>query len=234
MASNIPTTLLVLAVALASSPQPALASEYDSSFTHRESFVTAHPSLYWFRKGVQAKDQNRFGEAMNAFKRAARHGDKASQAMISLMLWNGEGISRDRSMAYVWADLAAERGYPRFIATREQFWSELDAGERQAALAAGPAIFDEYADDVAKPREERAMRRARSSLTGSRLGDIGLLTVNQKTPDGRWETVDGSLYYADKYWEPEAYWQWREHAWTTLPEGLIEVGPLQPLEESGD
>lgn len=231
MAANISKTLLILAVMWTCGSTRAVAEETDPSFTHRESFVAAHPGMYWFRKGVKAHEQGRFDEAMNAFHRAARHADKTSQAMISLMLWNGEGVARDRAMAYVWADLAAERGYPRFVATRERFWTELDSEQRHAALAAGPGIFDEYADDVAKRREERALRRARFNTTGSRVGNVGSLTVNQRLPDGRWESVDGDLYYADKYWQPEAYWQWREHAWTKLPEGKVEVLPLRPLEE---
>ncbi len=64
---------------------------------------------------------------MTKFLRAARYADKPSQAMIAQMLWNGDGVPVDRVMAYVWADLAAERGYPAFIATREKFWSELNA-----------------------------------------------------------------------------------------------------------
>ena len=70
--------------------------------------------------------------------------------MIAQMLWNGDGVKADRVMAYVWADLAAERGYPAFIATREKFWRELSADEQRSAVSAGQAIFDEYGDTTNK------------------------------------------------------------------------------------
>ncbi|MBN8483092.1 MAG: sel1 repeat family protein [Xanthomonadales bacterium] len=223
MTSISANTLLALILALGASPA---ISEEDPSFTHRDSFIAAHPSLFWLREGVRAHERARYSEAMTALRRSAWHADKTAQAMISQMLWNGEGVARDRALAYVWADLAAERGYLSFVATREQFWNALDADERRAALAAGPAIFDEYADAVAKPREERALRTARMRITGSRLGHVGTLAVNEILPWGV-VTTDGSIYYADKYWKPEPYWQWRDHAWKKLPEGKVEVGPIQ-------
>ena len=143
------------------------------------------------------------------------------------MLWNGDGVKADRVMAYVWADLAAERGYPDFIATREKFWRELDANERRDAVVAGQTIFDEYSDAVAKKREARALRLARISITGSRTGHVGTLSVEQHLPNDRVLITDGALYYADKYWKPEQYWHWQDRVWTQPPEGKVEVGPIQ-------
>ncbi|MCK9539234.1 hypothetical protein [Dokdonella sp.] len=183
--------------------------------------------MFWRRAGVRAYKQDRFAEALSAFRRAARYADKPSQAMIAQMLWNGDGVAVDRVMAYVWADLAAERGYPEFIATRERFWHALNAAQQRAAVEAGQAIFDEYGDKVAKRRAAGAMLHARRSITGSRTGHVGTLMVSQQLPDGTFASIDGALFYADKYWKPELYWEWQDSTFERLPEGKVEVGPLQ-------
>lgn len=218
---------LMFALALAANADRAHASEPDPLFTKLDAFVAAHPDVFWRERGIDHYGRGRYAEAMTAFRRAARYADKPSQAMIAQMLWNGDGVKADRVMAYVWADLAAERGYPDFVATREKFWRELGADEQRAAVSAGQVIFDEYGDAVAKRREESALRLARISITGSRTGHIGTLSVGQKLPNGRFLAVDGALYYADKYWKPEQYWHWQDRVWTQPPEGNVEVGPIQ-------
>jgi len=212
--------VLALAVGLASAND-------DPEFTQVRSFIDAHPDLYWRKQGVADYERGRYAEAMTDFRRAARYSDKPSQAMIAQMFWNGEGVKADRVMAYVWADLAAERNYPAFIATREKFWRELSADEQRAAVSAGQATFDEYGDAVAKQREARALRLARINVTGSRTGHVGTLVVRLPLPDGREYVTDGALYYADQYWKPEQYWHWQDRTWTQPPEGKVEVGPIQ-------
>ena len=216
-------SLVVLVLAAAAGH----AAAEDPDFTHRYAFTNMHPDLYWRWQGVANYDRKRYREAMTAFRSAARFADKPSQAMIAQMLWNGDGVKADRVMAYVWADLAAERGYPDFIATREKFWHELGADERNAAVAAGQAIFAEYGDDVAKPREESALRLARLNITGSHTGHVGTVSIQQQVRYYTFDNTDGAFYYADKYWKPEQYWHWQDHTWTQPPEGNVEVGPIQ-------
>ena len=217
----------IFVLALVMNAGRAVAENADPLFTKLPSFVGAHPDIYWRQQGIDAYGEGRYGDAMTDFRRAARYADKTSQAMIAQMFWNGDGVKADRVMAYVWADLAAERGYPEFIATREKFWRELDANERRDAVAAGQTIFDEYGDAVAKKREARALRLARISITGSRTGHVGTLSVEQHLPNDRVLITDGALYYADKYWKPEQYWHWQDRVWTQPPEGKVEVGPIQ-------
>ena len=217
----------ILALVCGTPMKYSLASGLQPPFTQRESFVRSHPDLYWRNKGIAAYEQNRATDAITAFRRAARYADKPSQAMIAQMLWLGDGVPMDRVMGYVWADLAAERGYPAFIATREKFWHELDRDEQRQAVVVGQAVFDEYGDEVAKKREDKALLLARRQITGSRTGHVGALIVSLRLPNGDFETVDGALYYADKYWKPEQYWEWQDSLFEKLPEGKVEVGPLQ-------
>lgn len=206
--------------------QPVVAAP--PPFTQLDAFSAAHPDLYWRRQGSSDYERGRYQEAMTKFLRAARYADKPSQAMIAQMLWNGDGVPVDRVMGYVWADLAAERAYPTYIATREKFWHELDADEQRRAIAAGQAIFDEYGDEVAKKREDKALLLARRQITGSRTGHVGTLIVRQYVHEtGNVERTDGALYYADKYWQPEQYWEWQDSLFEKPPEGKVEVGPLQ-------
>lgn len=225
--SDVKKAVMLPAIVLLVFSKEGLPEGASPAFIHGDSFVGAHPDLYWQRQGIRDYERGRYGEAMSDFRRAARFADKPSQAMIAQMIWNGDGVKADRVMAYVWADLAAERGYPDFIATREKFWHELSPDEQRAAVDAGQAIFEEYGDDVAKRRQESELRRARIAVTGSRTGHVGTLVVRQHLFDGRWESVDGALYYADKYWKPEPYWQWRDRVWSEPPKGTVEVGPIQ-------
>ena len=227
-AKRLSANLAVIAFALMAGTNQSKASDADPTFIHHDAFVDSHPDLYWREQGIADYKRARFGDAMTDFRRAARFADKPSQALIAQMLWNGDGVEPNRVMAYAWADLAAERGYPEFIATREKFWLELSVDERRAAVSAGQAIFDEYGDKVAKPRLENELRVALIHMTGSRTGHAGTLVIPQRiagTGDG--EPTDGSLYYADKYWKPEQYWHWQDRVWTQPPEGKVEVGPIQ-------
>ena len=220
------SAFVILALGLL--PGRSLAADASPLFTQLDSFTAAHPDLHWRRAGATKYEHGRYREAMTDLRRAARYADKPSQAMIAQMLWNGDGVKADRVMAYVWADLAAERGYPEFIATRERFWQALTADERRKAVSAGQAIFDEYGDDVAKRRQENVMRVARNNITGSRTGHVGTLVVQQRVPEtGSFEITDGALYYADTYWKPKQYWQWQDRVWEPDPKGKVEVGPIQ-------
>lgn len=155
--------LSVFAGALAlllSVPLPALGQDADDvpNFVGLEAFNASHPDLFWRRAGTLDYERGRHAEAMLKFRRAARYADKAAQAMIAQMLWNGDGVAADRALAYAWADLAAERGYPRFIATRERFWNELDAGKGSARRAKARRSSPNTA--TRQPSAARTMRSA--------------------------------------------------------------------------
>ncbi|HEY0180809.1 MAG TPA: hypothetical protein VGC30_14435 [Dokdonella sp.] len=205
----------------------------DALIVGSEGFLRAHPDLRFRNAGELAYQGGRYEEALGDFRDAARYGDKPSQAMLAAMLWNGDGVARDRAQAYAWMDLAAERGYRDFAITRERYWLALDDGERKRALELGEAIYAEYGDEVAKPRLNRELRRAMTQVTGSRVGRAGTVVVRVKGPDGRTRPIDGTLYYSPRYWQPEQYWQWQDRMWREPPKAHVEVGPLQPADGAG-
>lgn len=220
---------------------PAAVRAGDPDIVNSEDFIRAHPDLRFRRSGMDAYGRERFKEAFEHFKDAARYADKTSQAMIAEMLWKGEGVTQDRPLAYAWMDLAAERNYPPLIVLRERYWSALNASERARAVDVGQAIYDEFGDKVAKPRTEKELARARINVTGSRVGRVGTLAIpgSMDVPRERpgqptvvtegslGNVVDGTRYYAAEYWDPKQYWKWQDAQWQRLGEGSVIVGAPQ-------
>lgn len=198
-----------------------------------EGFLAGHPDIRWRREALHDYTNQRYPEAMAHFLSAARYGDKASQAMIAEMHWEGIGVPQDRARGYVWMDLAAERNYPNFLILRERYWHQLDEAGRRDALAHGQEMYAEYGDEVAKPRLARVMRREARKLTGSRTGFVGNLTIIPYSGPlaGTGMTIRADELYARKYWEPEKYWRLQDEVWKGTPKGEVEVGELEAMEE---
>ena len=227
-----PMPCLLALLLLAGSAAPALAAaefdEGDPLVLDSEGFLNGHQDMLSRNRGVFEYQRQRYADAARYFRHAAFYGDKPSQAMLAMMLWNGEGVAADRAQAYAWIDLAAERGYPSFIATREKFWAALGEDERRHALDVGKTIYATYGDERAHERLRFEMSRAKRQLTGSHLGRPGTIAVNVQGPDGRrFRRVDGALFYNERYWNPESYLHWQDRHWD-LPRGHVEVGPVQP------
>ncbi len=191
-------------------------------------FLAGHPDLRHRMRGMDKHRRGEYAEAMASFQLAARYADKASQAMIAEMLWTGVGVPVDRPMAYVWIDLAAERGYPALIAVRERYWNALTAEEREIARRDGPALQASYHDGVAKPRLAAVLRRARSQMTGSRTGYTGN-PLRIILPGGLGEaSIDGNQFFDARYWDPKQYQAWHDAVWTRPLQGRVEVGQAAP------
>ncbi|MDO5505801.1 MAG: hypothetical protein Q4F49_05855 [Pseudoxanthomonas suwonensis] len=190
-------------------------------------FLSSHPDLRFRLLGIQKWQQGEKREALDYFMRAAYYADKPSQAMVAEMYWEGDGVPRDRSLAYVWMDLAAERGYRGFVGLREQYWSRMDIRDRNAALAHGETVFGRYADDVAQPRIDRALRRGLRNQTGSRTGFTGALKIVVPGPGGFPEEIDASKYYDSQFWNPAQYRAWHDAVWKDPPVGKVVIGDFE-------
>jgi len=120
--------------------------------------------------GLKSYERGDSKDAVEHFTAAAGFADKYSQHYLSLMYWHGAGVPEDRAQAYVWADLAAERGNRTLLLIREKMWSQMTSREQERALALGEGFYARYGDEVAKPRAEGLMRAFVRDMTGSRLG----------------------------------------------------------------
>lgn len=225
--------------------QPSASIE-ERAIRSSPTFLWFHPDIAQRRLGIKALEEGFPGDAMGHFKRAARYADKGSQAVIAEMYFDGIGVPVDRALGYAWMDLAAERGYPTLLAHRERYWARLSAGERERAVDVGQAIYAEFEDAVAQPRLERHLARGKRQATGSRVGMVGLIdiipmdglqsrgSVMRVQAGMRPPTISGHAYYADKYWEPRAYWEWQDVQWTAPRTGEVTVLPLRELLEGED
>lgn len=186
-------------------------------------FLASHPDMNYRLLGMEAFRDQRYEDALRLFRRAAFYADKASQGMVAEMYWTGRGVERDPVLAYVWMDLAAERGYPQFIALRERYWKALDAAQQARAVEEGQAVYATFGDDVARPRYAFHLRNARREMTGSRTGFNRGVAIEVPGPSGN-QSVEGSKYYDERYWDPEKYFAWQDRLWKG---GRVEVGEVE-------
>ena len=241
-----PTLLVALLACGLASPVAAQPPEPEiDPMVLAAGYLAHHPDVRNRREGFEALRDGLEQAAFAAFKRAARHADKPSQAMLGHMLWNGIGVARDRPQAYAWMDLAAERHYPRLLIEREKYWAKLSAAERRQAIEVGQPLLAEFGDAAAKPRMARELRRGARARTGSRTGgpsgrisiiipggfDTIANLVNNGNPGGGM-SIDASEYYRDRYWQPEAYWAWQDELWGAPNTGEVDVGA--PARVRGD
>lgn len=190
-------------------------------------FMDGHPDLLYRSQGLNAYRDRKYTVALERFRKAAEYGDKASQAIVGEMLWSGTGVERDQVMALVWMDLAAERGYPRFVSTRNGYWNALSPAERQRARNLVDNLYDDYGDAVTEPRLAGALRRERVKMTGSRTGS---LSSNMQIVIPGQGSIDGSKFYDPKYWDPQLYRAWHDNFWENVREGTVEVGEPEKLD----
>lgn len=195
-------------------------------------FLDHHPDLRFRLSGIEAFKRKDYAKAMASFQRAAYYADKPSQAMVAEMMWNGEGATADRAMAYAWMDLAAERGYQSLLALREKYWNELSEDERRRALDVGRDVYAKYGDDVAKPRYALQLRRGLKQATGSHLGGAAGANLRIYLPgefgeEGDGVSIDGSRFYDPHFWKPDQYWAYADSLWKRRVEGKVTVGDVE-------
>lgn len=191
--------------------------------------LNAHPDLRWRLQAMADHEDGRFDVALVRFKRAARYADKPSAAMIAEMYWVGQGTAQDRATGYAWMDLAAERLWRPFLVRREAMWAALDETEQKRALEVGQDIYATYGDEVAKPRKEKVLARAKRRITGSRVGFVGNLTIEVPGPGGMTTRIRGDQFYHPTLWQPERYWAWQDRIWREPRVGTVDVGEISTV-----
>lgn len=196
-------------------------------------FLEAHPDLRYRLLGLDKYKSGDYADAFKFFRRAGYYADKPSQGMVAEMFWNGQGVDKDPVQAYIWMDLAAERGYEGFVALRERYWNQLDEAQRTRAIEDGQAVYATYGDDAAKPRIAIVLRRELRKMTGSHLGSTGNLKILVPGPGDMVQEIDGSKFFDKRYWDPEQYQQWHDAIWAKPRVGKVEVGELNQFKENG-
>jgi hypothetical protein len=221
------------------------------------SFRAYHPDQYYFGLAMEAHEAQRYEESRERFRQAARYADKPAQLALAIMARDGIGGAADLAEAYAWADLASERGYSAFLLQRERIWEQLDAAQRERALARGAQLYAEYGDAVAKPRLERLLRAGYARKTGSRAGGdtsrlgvidlsdpaarAGFIAAFMTNPGKGFDQfasgvgaagrigLGSASYYNESNWRPEEYWAARDSVWLR---GRVEVQPLRKADDA--
>lgn len=215
-------------------PEQAVAVETDAlavaDFDALVKVAVNHPNELYRIYANKAAASGDWGDAARNFRLAARYADKYSQHRLSMLYWHGVGVGTDRVEAYIWADLAAERGYPQFLAIREKMWTELTAQQQAEVPQRGRKIFDEYADAVAKLRTERAIGQGKRQMTGSRTGfDAGVIVSSIGPGNQLFGSIGGTnlktMYDASRT-DPKKYWAFEDYVWK---EGMVNVGEIEAV-----
>lgn len=101
-------------------------------------------------------------------------GDKYAQYMVGYMHLMGMGVEEDEVRASAWYRLAAERGYPEFVAIRKQVLKSLDDEGLQRSDAKYVELRQQYSDLVLSMRQlSRDYDELSEPKTGSRLSGRG-------------------------------------------------------------
>lgn len=218
----------------------------DASFMEIDAMVIpakGRPNEELRLSGLKSYKNGNYRDAVDAFEVAAYHADKYSQHYLSLIHWHGVGVPVDRVKAYIWADLAAERGSSRrLLAIREKMWLQLSPQQQAGMQVRGAPYYARYGDAVAKPRIEGKMRAFARDMTGSRLGyrnqrlevsgppvngaflaetggNVAAYVVSQAANPDELYGKEGGLARLDGYWREQ----------DRMLDGNVDVGPLETV-----
>jgi len=191
-------------------------------------FLQHHPDMQYRMLGMEAYKAGRFEDAMRFFRRASFFADKPSQGMVAEMYWNGQGTPRDPVQAYIWMDLAAERGYLGFLSLRERYWQALAEAERARVADEGQAVYARFGDAAAKPRYEHQLRIGFRDMTGSRVGFNRGVSIVMPGPEGG-VAIPGSKFYDERYWNAKKYWAWQDGLWRKPKIGRVTIGEIETV-----
>jgi hypothetical protein len=204
-----------------------------------------HPDLFGEFAGMRRYAHHDYAGALKYLKIGAYYSDKLSALSIGLMYLNGEGVARDPVTAYAWLSVAAERGYPDFVATRDRVKAMLTAEQLLQAHKALANLTAEYGDKVAKRRLVMQLRQGQMQITGSHTGfDSGIVQLRTGHCSGPAveiggepmpKTGCGGNVYAKWRWDPKTYFAVRDSHWkATVSVGAIDaVGAAIDKDKSG-
>ena len=199
-----------------------------------------HPDQFGEFTGLRRYAHHQYKDALKYFEVGAYYADKLSQLSIGLMYMNGEGVAKDPIVAYAWLDLAAERDYPDFVATRDRVKATLTPEQLRKGQEQRDKLAERYADAVAKPRMAVQLHQGQMQVTGSHTGfDSGVSQLNNKPTCGPSVVVGGvetpnagcggASLYAKSRWEPKEYFASRDAEWkASVSVGAIEAPPASP------
>ncbi len=199
-----------------------------------------HPDLFGEFAGMRHYSRHEYKQALKYFEIGALYADKLSQLSLGLMYMNGEGVAKDPVTAYAWLDIAAERNYPDFVATRDTLKEKLTREQLAQAIAMRHKLAEKYGDGVAKHRLTVQMHQGQMNLTGSHTGfDYGASWLKTNPDCGPTVVVGGQeqpqvgcggSVFAKVRWDPDLYFAARDREY----KATVKVGAVRDLGKAID
>lgn len=240
-----PVLLVLLTLGCAGATAAVERERLDASTYHTAlRNAKGHPNEMARWRGLWSYSNRKYSDARRHFERAAYYGDKPAQLVLSMMYWHGEGVPSDPVMAYIWADLAAERRSNRkIVLMRERIWMELNPAQQKRAVEEGRAHYERYGDKVAMVRTNVQLMRFSRNRTGSRTGSSTSalsVTLGAMGPSGVCATKDSDSrldmtpveLYAENRVQLDEYWKEQDLAMRRLLVGYGVAGDLHPVSTS--
>ena len=200
-----------------------------------------HPDLFGEYTGVRRYTHHQYKSALKYFEIGAFYADKFSQLSLGLMYMNGEGTAKDPVTAYAWLDLAAEREYPDFIATRDALKARLTPEQLAQAITLRAKLAEKYGDNVAKHRLVVQLRQGMlqglpqsGSRTGFEYGNswlrdnpncAAMKAAGEQAPPDCSKSV-----FRNVQWDPDLYFASRDAQY----KARVNVGAVQDLGKAID
>ena len=137
----------------------------------------ARPGEYYFLVAVHAFRKNDFTFAIQMYEVAASWAFKPAEYNLGVMYSRGQGVPVDMARGMAWMALAAERNEKRYVDAREVIYAELTKEQFEQANGIWRELKKTYGDEVALRRAKARWAQVRASMTGSRVGSVGNLSV---------------------------------------------------------
>ena len=144
----------------------------------------ARPGQYYFLLAVHAYRKNDFAFAIQMYEVAAAWAFKPAEYNLAVMYARGQGVPADLPRGMAWMALAAERNEKRYVDAREAIYAEMSREQFEQANAIWRELKKTYGDDVALRRAKARWAQVRASMTGSRVGSVGNMTVGMPNANG--------------------------------------------------
>ena len=144
----------------------------------------ARPGEYYFLLAVHAFRKNDFTFAIQMYEVAAAWAYKPAEYNLAIMYSRGQGIPVDLPRGMAWMALAAERNEKRYVDAREAVYAEITPEQFQQANEIWRELKKTYGDEVALRRAKARWAQVKSSMTGSRVGSVGNMTVGIPNANG--------------------------------------------------
>ena len=181
------------AVFISSAPSTATAetAPYDSEYAAAardmgNGFNTpeadARPGEYYFLLAVHAYSKKDFTFAIQMYEVAAAWAYKPAEYNLAIMYARGQGVPVDLPRGMAWMALAAERNEKRYVDAREVVYAETTKDQFEQANVIWRELKKTYGDEVALRRAKARWAQVKTSMTGSRVGSAGNLTVGVPSP----------------------------------------------------